>query len=130
MNEHLTILRCTNIHKTFVSGKRDGSSLHVLKGIDLEVHDGEIITIVGVSGSGKSTFLHILGGLDSPTEGTVYWGEKAIAAFDDNVLALQRASTIGFVFQFHHLLPELTALENVMIPMMIKGVSQSVAADL
>ena len=105
-------------HKSFPMGK---SSLHVLKGIDLEVIDGEIVAIVGPSGVGKSTLLHILGALDRPTEGSVEIDGHDVFELDDGELAEFRNSRAGFVFQFHHLLPELTALENVMLPGLIGG---------
>jgi lipoprotein-releasing system ATP-binding protein len=99
------------------------TKLHVLKGIHFEVYEGEIVSITGASGSGKSTFLHILGGLDKPSEGLVQWGENNIAALNDETLSRLRSRYVGFIFQFHHLLPEFTALENVMIPLMIQGKS-------
>lgn len=122
------VLTCSNIHKTFSASQRSDASLHVLKGIDLEIREGEMVSIVGASGSGKSTLLHILGGLDSPTEGDVCWGGKEIFSLRDEVLSRMRAERVGFVFQFHHLLPEFTALENVMIPMMILGKPAPAAA--
>ncbi len=118
------ILHCVNIHKIFSLNKKESSQLHVLKGIDFEVFEGESISIVGASGSGKSTLLHILGGLDKPTEGKVFWIGNDISIFNDEKLAKQRIVYVGFVFQFHHLLPEFTALENIMIPMMINGRSR------
>jgi lipoprotein-releasing system ATP-binding protein len=122
MTEQNVILRCANLNKSF-SLDRKASSLEVLKGIDLTVGKGEIISIVGASGSGKSTLLHILGGLDRPASGNVWWNEEDILALPDEELALRRGKNIGFVFQFHHLLPEFSALENVMIPQMIQGKS-------
>lgn len=122
------ILHCRGLHKRFFS--RDGRvALHVLRGIDLEVTPGELVTIVGASGAGKSTLLHILGGLDRPTEGTVYWDDKDIFSLNDEQLPLLRAKDVGFVFQFHHLLPEFSALENVAIPAMIAGKSLRQAQD-
>jgi len=121
------ILHCTNLHKDFSLDKKQTSRLHVLKGIDFEIYESEIVTIVGASGSGKSTLLHILGGLDRPTVGKVFWLEKDIFSFNDETLAKQRIGHVGFVFQFHHLLPEFTAIENVMIPLMINGKSRNEA---
>jgi lipoprotein-releasing system ATP-binding protein len=116
------IIRCQNIHKKFLLDKHSGSELHVLKGIDFEIHAGEMIAIVGASGSGKSTLLHILGGLDEPSQGKVYWQEKDLYALSDEAVARLRGTLIGFVFQFHHLLPEFTAIENVMIPALIQKI--------
>lgn len=97
------------------------NSVHVLKGIDLEVNAGQIIAIVGPSGVGKSTLLHILGTLERPSEGRVEIDHTDVYGFDDKKLAQFRNNKIGFVFQFHHLLPEFTALENVMMPGLIAG---------
>ena len=118
------ILRCANIHKRFLLDRSKQSNLHVLRGIDLSITAGEFVIIVGASGSGKSTLLHILGGLERPTEGEVYWDDNNIVTLNDDVLARLRGSAVGFVFQFHHLLPEFNALENVMIPLMIHRVSK------
>lgn len=98
-------------------------SLHVLKGIDFSVKEGEIVTIIGKSGAGKSTFLHILGTLDNPSSGTVYYEGVPVDFQKEKELSALRNKYIGFVFQFHHLLHEFTALENVCIPAMIAGVS-------
>jgi lipoprotein-releasing system ATP-binding protein len=113
------ILRAECIKKNFNIGK--SLTLNVLKGIDLEIRNGEIDLIVGASGAGKSTLLHILGGLDKPTEGYIYYGVQRISDFSDENLAKFRNREVGFVFQFHHLLPEFTALENVCLPAMILG---------
>ncbi len=93
--------------------------LHVLKGIDLEVYSGEIVAVMGPSGVGKSTLLHLLGALDRPSAGRVEIDGKDVFALDENALADFRNNYAGFVFQFHHLLPELTALENVVLPSLI-----------
>ncbi len=103
------MLKAENIIKSY-------DSLAVLKGVDLEVKKGEIVTIVGSSGAGKSTLLHILGTLDTPDEGEVWINGKAILGLKGRQLSDFRNSHIGFVFQFHHLLPEFTAMENVCIP--------------
>ena len=102
-----------------------GAGVSVLRGIDLEVARGEMVSIVGASGVGKSTLLHITGALDRPTSGTVTYDGLDIFKLDENALASFRNRRIGFVFQFHHLLPEFTALENVAIPSMISGASRS-----
>jgi lipoprotein-releasing system ATP-binding protein len=125
MSQQTVILHCSNIHKKFTNDRKSDSGLHVLKGINLQVHKGELVSIVGASGAGKSTLLHILGGLDRPTEGEVMWGETNIAGLTDEKLARLRTKEAGFVFQYHHLLPEFTALENVAIPHMILGESMN-----
>ncbi|WP_294142854.1 ABC transporter ATP-binding protein [uncultured Sanguibacteroides sp.] len=95
--------------------------LKVLKGIDLTIKEKEIVTIIGTSGAGKSTLLHILGTLDTPDQGELYYDGINVAKLSPNKLSIFRNQNIGFVFQFHHLLPEFTALENVCIPAWIKG---------
>ena len=101
--------------------------LKVLKGIDLTIKEKEIVTIVGASGAGKSTLLHILGTLDTPDEGELLYDSVNIARLSTNKLSEYRNTNIGFVFQFHHLLPEFTALENVCIPAWIKGTGKKEA---
>lgn len=103
------ILQAKNIHKAY-------SDIEVLKGIDMTVNTGEIVSVVGASGAGKSTLLHILGSLDKPDQGEIIIQEQIIADLSRNQLAEFRNTKIGFVFQFHNLLPEFTALENVCIP--------------
>lgn len=114
-----TILKANNIFKSFQTTKK--VNLEVLKGISLEIQKGKITIIVGASGAGKSTLLHLLGGLDRPDSGEVYYDDNNIFNYSDDKLARFRNKNVGFVFQFHHLLPEFTALENVMIPQLIKG---------
>jgi lipoprotein-releasing system ATP-binding protein len=106
------MLKVKGLHKTY-------GQLNVLKGIDLEIKKGEIVAIVGASGAGKSTLLHILGTLDSPDVGTVLMDDKNVFQQSGATLATFRNRSLGFVFQFHNLLPEFTALENVMIPGLI-----------
>ena len=101
--------------------------LKVLKGIDLSIKEKEIVTIVGASGAGKSTLLHILGTLETPDEGEIFYDSVNVARLAPNKLSAFRNSNIGFVFQFHHLLPEFTALENVCIPAWIKGTGKKEA---
>jgi len=103
------MLKASNIHKSY-------DTLHVLKGVDFSVGKGEIVSIVGKSGAGKSTLLHIIGTLDKPDSGSVLYDGREISALNANDLASFRNQHIGFIFQFHHLLPEFTALENVCIP--------------
>jgi len=107
-----------NVTKTF---QHEGRSLEVLKGIDLDIGSGEMVTIVGPSGAGKSTLLHLIGTLDLPTEGRILYGGRDVTRLGSSDLAEFRNRSIGFVFQFHHLLPEFTALENVMMPGLIQG---------
>lgn len=114
------MLRAVNIHKSF-------DSLEVLKGIDLTVNDGEIVAVVGPSGAGKTTFLQILGTLDTPTSGNVYYGDTDISTLRGRKLADFRCHNIGFVFQFHQLLPEFNVIENVMMPALIGGRKRSEA---
>lgn len=102
--------------------------LHVLEGIDLDIEQGEMLAIVGASGVGKSTFLHIIGGLDRPTSGKVLYGDLDVFGLNNDRIAQFRNERVGFVFQFHHLLPEFSALENVMMPALIRRISREDAA--
>jgi len=120
-----SILSAKDIHKTYVMGKN--LRLEVLKGIDLEIHSQEILAIMGPSGVGKSTLLHILGALDRPSRGIVFLGNENVFSSNDDVLARFRNQKIGFVFQFHHLLPEFTAVENVAMPALINRQKAKVA---
>jgi lipoprotein-releasing system ATP-binding protein len=113
------VIRTEGVTRTFLAGEESDKKLYVLRGINLSVGKGEIIAIVGASGAGKSTLLHILGTLDRPTSGKVFYGETDVFALSDDELARFRNKEIGFVFQFHHLLPEFTALENVAMPALI-----------
>ncbi|HRE41756.1 MAG TPA: ABC transporter ATP-binding protein [Ignavibacteria bacterium] len=114
-------LKITDIKKSYKIDKQN--SLHVLKGINLDIRKGEIIAIQGQSGAGKSTLLHILGTLDRPDSGNINYENEDITKFSEKELAEFRNKKIGFIFQFHHLLPEFTALENILIPAMIDGKS-------
>ena len=107
------------VRKVFLGG--DGHELTVLAGVDLRVESGEAVAIVGASGAGKTTLLHLLGALDRPTSGVVFLGGRDMSKVDGDELARMRNGGVGFVFQFHHLLREFTALENVMMPCMIAG---------
>jgi lipoprotein-releasing system ATP-binding protein len=118
------LLRADGVSRAFTTA---GSELRVLRAVSLEVNAGEIVAITGESGTGKSTLLHILGALDRPTAGTVYYGDQDIFRMGDEDLAAFRNRSVGFVFQFHHLLPEFTALENVAMPALIGGASLAAA---
>ncbi|MFN7997654.1 MAG: ABC transporter ATP-binding protein [Bryobacteraceae bacterium] len=119
-------LRTENLSKAYRSGKSD---LVIFSNLNLEVHRGEMLALVGESGAGKSTLLHLLGGLDRPTSGTIYYGPIDISQLADSELACFRNREIGFVWQIHYLLPEFTALENVMMPLLIRGVTHGKAAS-
>jgi lipoprotein releasing system ATP-binding protein len=106
---------------------RDGDRVEVLKGVSLTVAAGELAAIVGPSGVGKSTLLHLLGGLERPTAGAIRYGDTDLAVLSDAALARFRNLQVGFVFQFHHLLPEFSALENVMMPLLIRRCSTAEA---
>ncbi len=112
------ILEAEDIHKSFVSGS---NTVEVLRGVDLRVHRGEMIAIVGASGSGKTTLLQILGTLDTPDRGRLLFEGRDLAALNEAEISRHRNRNIGFIFQFHHLLPEFTALENIMMPGLIRG---------
>ena len=114
-----------NLQKTFI---KDGHRIEVLKGIDFRVDRGQSLEVVGASGAGKSTLLHILGTLDHPTSGTVLFDDVDVFTWPEKRLAAFRNRKIGFVFQFHNLLPEFTALENVMMPALIQRIPQEGAA--
>lgn len=116
------MIAATNINKSY-------GDLHVLKDISLEINQGEVVSIVGPSGAGKTTLLQILGTLDRPDSGTLCYGDIEVSKLKERELARFRNEHIGFVFQAHHLLPEFTALENVCIPALIKGVSMKNASE-
>ena len=120
------LIRVVDLYKSYYDGLTE---LPVLKGADLEVKKAEIVAIVGASGVGKSTLLHLLGGLDRPTEGTIFYEGEDIFALTDQELDRFRNEEIGFVFQFHHLLPEFTALENVAMPGLIAHQQSDAAQD-
>jgi lipoprotein-releasing system ATP-binding protein len=118
------MIAAVDLRKSF---KLDQTVIHVLTGVSLEITRGELVAIVGASGVGKTTLLHILGTLDRPTSGAVRFDGNDVFAMDDRALAEFRNRKIGFVFQFHHLLPEFTALENTMLPALIRRQSQAEA---
>jgi lipoprotein-releasing system ATP-binding protein len=119
MSQALVVAR--NVKKSFL---HMGRKLDVLRGVDMEIHDGEVIGIIGPSGAGKSTLLHCIGTLDVPTEGTIILAGEEVTSLPGARLADLRNRTIGFVFQFHHLLPEFSALENVLMPGLVQGKSR------
>jgi lipoprotein-releasing system ATP-binding protein len=120
------MLKAINLYKSFQTEKK--VKLEILKSISLEIEPEKISVIIGASGAGKSTLLHLLGALDRPDKGEVIYNETNITTLSDEKLAKFRNRNIGFVFQFHHLLPEFTAVENVAIPLMIAGVSLTKAS--
>lgn len=109
-----------HIEKLYKSFEHRGATIDVLRDLDLRVDPGEMCAVMGASGAGKSTFLHVLGTLDAPTSGTIKVAGRDVTGLSEKELALFRNNTIGFVFQFHHLLPEFTALENTMMPGLIR----------
>jgi len=111
------MLEARGLHKIY---QDNASQLHVLKGVSLTIQKGDVLAIVGPSGAGKSTLLHILGGLDQPTEGQVFFDNKDIYRLKEAQRAKVRNLKLGFIFQFYHLLPEFTALENVILPALVK----------
>ncbi len=119
-------IRARNVSKVYRSGSTD---LVVFAGVSLEVERGEMLALVGESGAGKSTLLHLLGGLDTPSDGTIYYGSKEISGLAESERAEFRNREIGFVWQIHYLLPEFTALENVMMPLLIRGEPPARAAS-
>jgi lipoprotein-releasing system ATP-binding protein len=120
-------LSARGVHKHYVGG--DGGRICVLDGVDLDVGRGESVSVIGQSGTGKSTLLHVLGALDRPEQGEVRVGGRSVGRLPEDELAQLRNVHVGFVFQFHHLLREFTALENVMMPQRIAGVSLRQARD-
>lgn len=120
-----SLLEVTELTKCYGTGD---TRVDVLKGVNLSVAEGETIALVGASGTGKSTLLHIMGTLDRPSSGNVFFQGQDVFRLSESALASFRNRSIGFVFQFHHLLPEFTAMENVMMPLLIAGTRRSEAA--
>lgn len=128
MTSSLPVLKAQHIEKSFKDDSESGR-LEILTDVNLEIGKSEVIAIIGSSGCGKSTLLHILGGLDRPNQGTVSWNGQSIYDLKSDKLADLRNRNVGFVFQFHHLLPEFTAIENVMMPGFISGTPQDEAEE-
>ena len=118
----MSVIEAQSLTKTYVGG--DGATITVLDHVNLSVERGEMVAIIGASGAGKSTLLHLLGALDRPTAGTVRIGGQDLSTLDDDAVSAMRNRTVGFVFQFHHLLREFTAIENVMMPLRIGGMDE------
>ncbi len=121
-----TVLAATGVHKTFVQGD---NTIDVLAGVELAVNAGERVAIVGLSGSGKSTLLHILGGLEAPDGGEILIAGRALASLREVEIDAMRNSYLGFVYQFHHLLADFSAHENVAMPLLIRGQSKPQALE-
>jgi lipoprotein-releasing system ATP-binding protein len=117
MNE--TVLRVSGLKKRF---NKDNVELNILKGLDIDIYEADFITIMGPSGAGKSTFLHILGTLDTATEGEIFFRGRNVNGFTEDEASKFRNEKVGFVFQFYHLLQDFTVIENITIPLLIKGV--------
>ncbi len=124
MNSQNSVLRCLNLQKTYLEGPEP---VHVLKNVNIDIQAGEQVAIVGASGSGKTTLLNLLGGLDLPSGGDVFVAGKNVAQLDEVERGMLRNRYLGFVYQFHHLLREFTALENVCMPLLIGGATGSEA---
>lgn len=120
------VLVASNLHKRFSQG---GAILHILDGLDLDIHEGESLAVVGASGAGKSTLLHLLGGLDSPSEGRVILCGQEISRLGEGARGRIRGEHLGFVYQFHHLMPDFTALENVAMPLRVLRVPADEATE-
>ncbi|OGT31386.1 MAG: lipoprotein releasing system, ATP-binding protein [Gammaproteobacteria bacterium RIFCSPHIGHO2_12_FULL_35_23] len=120
------IVSCTNLKKYFNEG---GNFIEVLKDINFSINQGETLAILGESGSGKSTLLHLLSGLDTPSDGQVFWQNENINQLSEKQKCKLRNEKLGFIYQFHHLLSEFTALENTAIPLLIQGVSNQEAEE-
>lgn len=126
MNSAELVISCQGVTKTFDEG---GLRVEVLRGVSFDIAKGERVAIVGASGSGKSTLLHLLGGLDAPTQGEISVGGKDLAQLNETERGKLRNQMLGFVYQFHHLLQEFTALENVAMPLLIRGISAAEASE-
>lgn len=126
MNKLQPVISCRSLNKSFVDGR---TKVHVLHNINLEIQVGEQLAIIGASGSGKSTLLHLLGGLDKPTSGQVLIDGQDIHRLSEIERCRVRNYSLGFIYQFHHLLPEFTALENVCIPLLLRNMQPKLAKE-
>ena len=126
-SQHRPLIRITNVQKSFIT---NGNRVDVLRAVDMDIYKGEMIAIVGASGVGKSTLLHVMGTLEQPDSGEILYDGERVFAYDEQQLASFRNESIGFVFQFHHLLPEFNALENTMMPGLIRGMNATDACEL
>ena len=126
MNNKQPLISVIDVRKSFTT---NGSRVEVLQGVDLDIYEGEMVAIVGASGVGKSTLLHVLGTLERPDHGEVLYRGENVFNYDEQRLASFRNHTIGFVFQFHHLLPEFNALENTLMPALIRGMNTKEAYE-
>lgn len=122
-------LKLDEVRRSFVQGGKGGETLHVLHGASLAIHPGEIVALVGPSGAGKSTLLHIAGLLERPDSGEVWLGGEACGRLSEDRRTQLRRTMLGFVYQYHHLLPEFSAIENVVLPQMIAGKSKGKSRD-
>jgi lipoprotein-releasing system ATP-binding protein len=120
------LISVIDVHKSFAT---NGNRVDVLRGVSLDIQQGDMVAVVGASGVGKSTLLHVLGTLERPDRGDVLYGGKDVFRYDDERLASFRNEAIGFIFQFHHLLPEFNAIENTMMPALIRGISAKDATE-
>ena len=118
------ILRVSNLKKTY---SKNGVEINVIKGINVDINEGDLITIMGPSGAGKSTFLHILGTLDKPTEGDIFFRDRNVKGFTEDEESKFRNEKVGFVFQFYHLLQDFNVIENIMMPLLIGRLTQAEA---
>jgi len=124
--QNKVLIKICNIIKNYTSASE---TLHILKGIDFEIDEGQSVAISGQSGSGKSTLLNIIGGLDRTDEGSVFIGNEEITSLSEKEISVYRSKKVGFIFQFHYLLKDFTALENIMLPAYIAGMKKNEAID-